>query len=127
MAEEATRLCLVSTCDILGLNEAKWTANALLEAGIDAGRVKLVLNQTPKRHGFTSRDLEKILGLRVETMMPEARQDFAAAALDGKLLGEGRAFQNSVSEFAARIAGVEQASPEPKARIPFFQGALRSA
>ena len=127
IAEEVDRLHLVSTCDVLGLNEAKGTANAMCQAGFDRDRLPLVLNQTPKSPGFAIRELEKVLGLRVEIMLPESRGDFANAALDGKRLGESRPFQKHVAEFAASIAGVKQDIQPPKTLFSFLPGALRRA
>jgi Flp pilus assembly CpaE family ATPase len=127
IAEEVSRLYLVSMCDVLGLNEAKWTAHALCQAGFDPDRFSLVLNQAPKPPAFSSRELEKILGVRVEIMLPEARRDFSDASLDGKRLGESRTFQKHVSQFASRIAGVKKDTQATKAHFSFLPGALRGA
>ena len=127
VAEEVDRLHLVSTCDVLGLNEAKGTAQALCQAGFDRDRLPLVLNQGPKPPIFSIGELEKILGLRVEILLPETRGDFSDASRDGKRLGESRAFQKHVAQFAARIAGVEKDTQPPKPRFSFLPGALRRA
>ena len=127
IAQEVGRLNLVSTCDVLGLNEAKGAAQALCQGGFDRDQLALVLNQTPKSPTFSIRELEKILSLRVEISLPETRGDFSDAALEGKRLGESRAFQKRVAEFAASIAGVKKDVQPPKARFSFLPGALRRA
>ena len=127
VAEEVDRLHLVSTCDVLGLNEAKGTAEALCQGGFDRDKLRLVLNQTPNPPAFSIGELEKILGVRVEVTLPEARKDFADASRDGKRLGESRAFQKHVAQFAASIAGVEKNTQSPKSRFSFLPGALRRA
>jgi Flp pilus assembly CpaE family ATPase len=128
VAEDAGRLLLVSTCDVLGLHEAKGTAHALCEAGFNTDQFALVLNQA-SRPSFTERELEKVLGLRVEAMLPDAHKDFLHASLDGKRLGESRAFQQQIARFAARIVGPEPENDTrpPKARFSFLPGALRGA
>lgn len=127
VAEDARRLLLVSTCDVLGLHEAKGTVQALSQAGFNAARLALVLNQASPRMAFTDRELEKILGVHVEVVLPEARKDFANASENGKRLGESRAFQQQVAQFAARMVDPEKDAQPPKVRFPFLRGALRGA
>jgi Flp pilus assembly CpaE family ATPase len=127
VAKEASRLYLVSTCDLLGLAEAKSTARALFELGFDSDRMALVLNQATARVGFSQRELERMLGVPVEAMLPECRQDFADSLLDGKRLGESRKFQKRVAEWAAGITGAQKEAPAPTPRLPFLSGAIRSA
>jgi Flp pilus assembly CpaE family ATPase len=129
VAAEVSRLYLITTCDVLGLNEAKETAHALCQTGFNPDQVALVLNQAPKRSTFSNSELEKILGVRVEIMLPETRADFSDASLDGKRLGESRVFQKHIAQFAASIAGVDvdkDAQP-PKNRFSFLPGALARA
>jgi pilus assembly protein CpaE len=127
VAEDADRLLVVSTCDVLGLHEAKGTAHALCQAGFSPDRFALVLNQASQRPHFSNRELEKILGMRMEAMLPEAHRDFSHAALDGKRLGESRTFQQQVAQFATRIVDPEKDAQPPKTRFPFLRGALRGA
>jgi len=127
IAEDAGRLLLVSTCDVLGLHEAKGTTQALCEAGFRPNQLALVLNQAPPRPAFTDHDLEKLLGVQVDAMLPEARKDFAHASLDGKRLGESRAFQQQVARFAARIVSPDNNTLPSKPRFSFLPGVLRRA
>lgn len=126
LAEEVTRLYLVSTCDIVGLSETKSVVAMLLQAGIDRDCLALVLNQAPARTGFSPKDLEKLLGIPVAAILPECRQDFEDSALDGKLLGKSRKFQKLIAEFADGIAGRKGAA-EKKSYVPFLMGAFRNA
>ena len=125
--EECGMLYLVSTCELLGLNEAKCATQSLTEAGIDPGRFATVFNQVPKRQSFSVPDLERVVGVRVAAMLPEARQDFADSTLDGKRLGEGRGFQKQIQELAAVISGVERRPLDAGPRFRFLRGALRHA
>jgi Flp pilus assembly CpaE family ATPase len=127
VAEDTDRLLLVSTCDVLGLHEVKGAASALCQAGFDRDRFALVLNQVSQRPGFTDRELEKVLGVSVEAMLPEALKDFSRASEDGRLLGESRAFKKQVEQFAARIVDPNKDARPPKVRFPFLRGALRGA
>jgi Flp pilus assembly CpaE family ATPase len=127
VAEDVDRLHLVGTFDVLGLHEAKETAHALGQAGFGSDQFALVLNQASDRPTFSDRELEKILGVRVEVTLPEARKDFSHASLEGKRLGESRTFQQHIARFAARIAGVEKDTQTPKPRFSFLPGVLRGA
>lgn len=127
IAEDASRLLLISTFDVLGLHEAKGTAHALGQAGFNHDQLALVLNQASQRPAFTDSELEKILGVRVETVLPDARKDFAHASLDGKRLGESHAFQQQVAQLAARIVDPAKDTQPPKPRFPFLRGVLRGA
>jgi len=127
VAAGVSRLLLVSTCDMLGLHEAKAAVQALGNAGIKSDQLAIVLNQAPQSLGFTDRELEKILGAQVDLVLPDARKDFAHSAQDGKRLGESRAFQQEVARFAARIVDPAKEAPQPKTRFPFLRGVLRGA
>jgi Flp pilus assembly CpaE family ATPase len=127
IAEEVNHLRLVSTCDVFGLHEAKGAVQALCQAGFDSDQLALVLNQASEPLGFTDRELEKIVGTRVEVVLPDARKDFAHSLLDGKRLGESRAFQRQVAQFAARIVDPAKDTQKPKVSFPFLRGVLRDA
>ena len=128
VAEELDSLHLVSTCDVLGLNEAKSVVRAMVEAGVESNRLSLILNQVPARPLFSEGDLEKLLAVPVEAMLPECRQDFATSLQNGKRLGESRKFQKHVAELAAGIAGVVgKEAPATKNFLPLLIGAFRGA
>ena len=128
LVQELSRLYLVSTCDILGLAEAKSAVTVLVEAGLNRDCLALTLNQVPPS-SFTQSQLEELLGAPVHAMLPECRRDFEGSFLDGKRLGESRKFQKHMAQLAAMIAGgeVDKGTQAPKPRFPFFLGALRSA
>ena len=50
IAEGAERLLLVSTCDVLGLHEAKGAVQVLQQAGFNPDQLALVLNQIGRAH-----------------------------------------------------------------------------
>ena len=127
IAEDVNRLYLVGSCDILGLNQSKSAAAALLQTGFDRDSLALILNQAPARSPFSSGELEKFLGAPVEAMLPECRKDFEESFQNGKRLGESRKFQNHIAQLAAGIAGVGKDTQTPKPRFSFLPGALRRA
>ena len=127
VAQEVGRLYIVSTCDILGLGEVKSALRALVDAGFARDRLSLILNQTPARPSLTREDLEKVLAVSVEAMLPECRQDFDRTFLEGKRLGESRKFNKHLADLAGRTAGAGKGVSEKKNRIPFLMGVFRDA
>jgi len=128
LVREVSRLYLVSSCDILGLAEAKSVVSVLLEAGLDWESLALTLNQVPSS-SFTQSEVEKLLGLPIHAMLPECRRDFEGSVLNGKRLGESRKFQKHMAQLAAMIVGGEEEkdTQAPKPRFAFLSGAFRSA
>ena len=129
LAKDVSRLYLVSECDIPGLAEAKLAVGALSEAEFDRDGLALTLNQVATASSFPRDELEKLLGMPIDTMLPECRRDFEESFLKGKRLGESRKFQKHMAQLAARIAGVEvdKDAQTPKPRFSFLPGVLRRA
>jgi Flp pilus assembly CpaE family ATPase len=127
IADDLNRLFLVGSCDILGLNQAKSAASALLQNGFRRDSLSLILNQAPARSVLSSEELEKFLGLPVEAMLPECHKDFENSFQNGKRLGESRKFQDHIAQLAAGIAGVAKETQGPKSLFSFLPGALRRA
>jgi Flp pilus assembly CpaE family ATPase len=127
LAAEVCPLYLVATCDMLGLNEAKAAVGALVEAGFDRDSLALIVNQTPAHPYLSRQELEKLLGVRVEAMLPECNEDFANSLLDGKRLGESRKFQKHLTQLAAGNTGAGKEEPVKKDRFPLLMRAFRNA
>lgn len=129
LVQDVSRLYLVSTGNIPGLAEAKSAMGALFEAGFDRDCLALILNQVAAPSSFRGGELEKLLGVPIDTMLPECRRDFEDSFLNGKRLGESKKFQKHMAQLAARIAGVGVAkdTQTPKPGFSFLPGVLRRA
>ena len=129
VAEDVDRLYMVGTCDLLGLNQMRSAASALLQNGFRRDALALVLNQAPALSQSFNGEFEKFLGVPVEAVLPECRKDFEASIQNGKRLGESRKFQNHIAQLAAGIAGVRvgKDTQAPKPGFSFLAGALRRA
>jgi Flp pilus assembly CpaE family ATPase len=126
VARELGQLFLVSACDVLALNEAKWAIHALREAGFGGNSLHVILNQVPWRPGFSPAELQEILGAPVDAMLPESRPGLLGAASEGSVLIEGREFQKQIAHMAAGIAGLEEGD-SAKGPLSFLAGVLRHA
>ncbi|MEO8370774.1 MAG: response regulator [Candidatus Solibacter sp.] len=127
LAADVGDLRLVSTCDMLALNEAKAAIGMLCESGFDRPTLSLILNEASTGACVPRSDLEKFLAVRVDAMLPECRQDFENSSLDGKRLGQSRKFQKQIAELAAMLGGLEQEQPVKTGWSPFRIGGLRNA
>jgi Flp pilus assembly CpaE family ATPase len=129
LVQDVSRLYLVCTCDIPGLAEAKSAVAALSEAGFDRDCLALTLNQVAPSSSLPRGELEKLLGVPIDTMLPECHRDFEDSFQNGKRLGESRKFQKHMAQLAASIAGVGAAkdTQTPKPRFSFLPGVFRRA
>jgi Flp pilus assembly CpaE family ATPase len=126
VAEELNRFYLVGTSDLLGLNQAKSAAAALLQTGFYRDSLALILNQAPVRSLLSNSEFEQFLGAPVAAVLPECRKDFDDSFQNGKRLGESRKFQNHIAQLAAGIAGVATDTQATKPRFSFLPAALWS-
>jgi Flp pilus assembly CpaE family ATPase len=127
VVHEISQVYLVSTYDVLALNEAKAIARESLEGGCSMDSLSLVLNQAPARSGFSSRDVEKLLGIPLEFAIPDYRDQFVECVLDGKRLGESRAFRKRVAQWVAAVATPARDSAPARAHAPFLRRMLGNA
>jgi pilus assembly protein CpaE len=128
LAQEVSRLYLVTTPDIVGLSQTKSTIGALLESGVTRDCLSLTLNQVPS-NSFSAPEVEKALGVPVDSMLSECRRDFEDSFQNDKRLGESRKLQRQVAQLVHGISGVEvNKDPQtPKSRFSFLTGVLRGA
>src|SRR5207244_7833376 len=68
--EEIDEVCLVTTLEVPALHQSKQIVQTLLDSGYGKGRIRLVLNRSPKRLDITPAELEKMLGLPIFCMVP---------------------------------------------------------
>ena len=127
LAEEAGRLYLVSTSDILSLNEARATVGALVQSGFGQNRLSMIVNPITSPPYLSREELEKLLGVPVEPMLPECNRDFADSFNRGERLGQSRKFQRRLAQLAADIAGTPKDEPAKKSLLPSFFKAFRDA
>jgi pilus assembly protein CpaE len=125
LLKDLNDLYLVSVGDILTLTETKSAVSVLSDAGFDRDSLAVTLNQVAAPSSLPRADLEELLGVRIDTILPDCREDFEASYVNGKRLGESRKFQKHLSQLAARIAGIQ--IQEPKALFSFLPGVLRRA
>lgn len=121
VAAECSHILLVSSLEAAALNECARAAHRLHEAGIDPGRVRLAINKSPKTPALSEPEIEKLVDVPVEVMLPECDYDFKAGYSSSNVLGSSKAFQAHVARLAAKLAGVKITNGADKGRFARFR------
>jgi pilus assembly protein CpaE len=118
--DEIDEAFLVTTFDVPALHQTQLIVRSLLETGYGRNRVRLVLNQAPKRMDITPEELEKMLGLPVYATLPNESSELYEAYSEGKLLGRGTNLGKHFQKVAAKLAGVQEEPARKKGFTAFF-------
>ena len=102
--DEIDDIFLVTTLEVPALHQAKHAVQMLMNAG-NGNRLHVILNRTPQRPDVTPEELERILGLPIDTMLPNDYYALYDAFCKGKLLPPGSHLSRQLSAFALRLAG----------------------
>jgi pilus assembly protein CpaE len=115
---EIDELYLISTLDLPALHQTKQVVQAALDTGYARNKLRLILNRAPKRMDFDLAQVQKVLGLPIYEMLPNAYPELFEAYSEGNLLSAGTELGKALIGLAAKIAGV----PAPKEKGKQRQG-----
>ena len=107
LAPGLSDLFLTATLEVANLYEVKRLVSRLTEAGLNRGRMHLIVNQTPTNPDISPDDLGKMVGLAVYAVLPECRSELWEAYSSGKLLNASSNFRGQIGHLAERVAGIE--------------------
>jgi Flp pilus assembly CpaE family ATPase len=110
LMDRVNELFLVTTTSLPALYEARRAVAALMKAGIEADRLRLVVNQEKDPGGFNGAELSRMLGIPVYARLPDAGRELAEACAQGKFLPKTGDFREQIASLARRVAAL----PEPK-------------
>ncbi|HXM45209.1 MAG TPA: hypothetical protein VN924_28480 [Bryobacteraceae bacterium] len=102
--DEIDDIYLVTTLEVPSLHQAKQAVQTLINAGF-RNRLHVILNRTPQRPDVTAEELERILGMPIDMMLPNDYYALNDAFCKGKLLPSGSHLSRQLSSFAMRLAG----------------------
>jgi pilus assembly protein CpaE len=122
-------ICLVTALDVVGVKHLSKALDTLVGIGIPRDRFRIVLNRADSKVGLDSSDVERVMKIQVDTMIPSSR-------LVPMSLNRGRPvyleepnsdITKSIRELATRLTGVsgkkregdEQADDKSKRRRLF--------
>ncbi|HZT31261.1 MAG TPA: AAA family ATPase [Bryobacteraceae bacterium] len=110
--EEIDMTCLVTTLDVPSLHQAKQIVQTLVERGYAKGRLRLVLNRVTRQMDITSAELEKMLGLEVQAMLPNDYDGLYEAYAEGQLLAPEHPVRKRLGQMARKLAGIPEEKPK---------------
>jgi Flp pilus assembly CpaE family ATPase len=108
LLDKVRELYLVTTESVPALYEAKRAIGALIEAGIDADRLRIIVNQVSSTQGFSGSELGRLFGVPVFAKLPGAAQELHDACTQRKLLGAGCDYRLQVARLARKVAGLPE-------------------
>ncbi len=112
--EEIDELYLIATLDLPALHQTKQVVQAALDTGYSRNRLRLILNRSPKRIDFDLAQVQKVLGLPIFEMLPNAYPELFEAYSEGNLLSSGTELGKALGGLAGKVAGVQP--PKEKGR-----------
>jgi len=122
-------ICLVTALDVVGVKHLSKALDTLVGIGIPRDRFRIVLNRADSKVGLDSSDVERVMKIQVDTMIPSSR--LVPMSLNrGKpvyLEEPNSDITKSIRELATRLTGVsgkkregdEQAADDKKKRRLF--------
>lgn len=99
-------LYLVTTHEVPALRQVQQIRQTLLEGGFDLSKIRLVLNRLPKNSDITLEELEKMLGLPIDTTIPNQYHALQEAYTAGQLIDSSTTLGRSFTRLAMKLAGV---------------------
>jgi Flp pilus assembly CpaE family ATPase len=113
VAEEATALLLVVTCDVLSLKRSRDAMRLIKSSGIDLAKVLVVVNAYAPRGEISIKDVEAVLGRPVAFTI-RADAGLAAAPDRGELSTSGL---RALEPVAAHVAGIRDHIQNKRSRL----------
>lgn len=104
-------LMLVTTTEIPALRRAKHMIECLASREFGANRVKLVINRMAKHSAISVAELEKIMGMPIHSVIPDAPEALSEAYSYPRLVASESDLGYEFAGLAAKLAGM---TPEKK-------------
>jgi pilus assembly protein CpaE len=117
--EEIDEVCLVTTLEVPALHQSKQIVQTLIDSGFGKGRIRLILNRSPKRLDITPSELEKMLGLPIFAMVPNDYPELYETYAEGRMLNRNSDLGKQIAKVAAKLTGLEDEKGQKK-RFAFF-------
>ena len=106
--EEIDEVCLVTTLEVPALHQSKQIVQTLLDSGYGKGRIRLLLNRSPKRLDITPAELEKMLGLPIFAMIPNDYPELYETYAEGRMLNRNSDLGKQIARLASKLSGMEE-------------------
>jgi len=114
LLDHLDRSFIVTTPDVPALARTRQVVESLLVSSYPRERIHLVVNRLTQQPQLTVKDMEKVLELPVESILPDEPNDLATCHLQGKLAPANSVLGEAFTRFAARLAGIEEPKTKPR-------------
>jgi Flp pilus assembly CpaE family ATPase len=108
LLDKVTELYLVTTVSLPSLYVAKRAIGLLINAGFEADRLRLIVNQVGSVNVLSGSELGQLFGVPVFAKLPEAARELHDAVTQRRMLGPNSAYRAQVSCLARKVAGLPQ-------------------
>lgn len=113
-------ICLITGLDVVGVKHLSKALDTLLAIGLPRDRFRVVLNRADSKVGLDAADVERVMKIRVDAMIPSSR--LVPMSLNRGVpvvIDEPNSdVASSVRNLASRFSGTEEAQPEPSLEHP---------
>jgi pilus assembly protein CpaE len=118
--DEIDEVCLVTTLEVPALHQSKQIVQTLIDSGYGKGRIRLILNRSPKRLDITPAELEKMLGLPIFSMVPNDYPELYETYAEGRMLNRNSDLGKQIARLAVKLSGLEEEKGSNKKRFGLF-------
>jgi Flp pilus assembly CpaE family ATPase len=113
LLDVVSQVFVVTTIGIPALYEAKRVIDALVRAGVEGDRLRLIVNEIVETHTFSGRQLNQVFGTEVYARLPRDSEELHKACVLRKLPREDSEIRQQIAALARNVAGLPE---EKKAR-----------
>jgi pilus assembly protein CpaE len=103
---------VVTTIGIPALYEAKRVINAMVSAGLEGNRLRLIVNEIEETHTLSGKQLTQIFGTQVFARLPRDSEELHESCVLRRLPREDSKIREQIAALARNLAGV----PEKKTK-----------
>lgn len=115
MLDLVNQVFVVTTIGIPALYEAKRVIDALVRAGVEGDRLRLIVNEIEETQALSGRQLNQVFGVQVFARLPRDTEELHQACVLRKLPREDSGIRQQIAALARNMAGL----PEKKTRRTF--------
>jgi len=107
-------ICLVTGLDVVGVKHLSKALETLLTIGLPRERFRIVLNRADSKVGLDAADVERVMKIQVDTMIPSSRHVPTSLNKGRPVVLEepNEPVSQSVIRLAQRFTGVTEDQPE---------------
>ena len=110
MLDGMDEIYLSTVYDVPALHQAKWTTHYLLDHGVAASRLRLIVNRRPRHMDLTLEEIGNMLGVPVYAVIRDEPEELDEAYTAGRLAAGDSSFGRAVGEFVDMMIGNEHAT-----------------